>query len=100
MPRRGRDPVCEIAYSDITVNLLTIGDQKTLRVRFPFPAESEFVRYDAKDSVCWTNRPGAVVRTWVSEETNPPVKAVRRFFNMEFDVTKVLGSQVVRAAGP
>lgn len=100
VPRRGRDPVCEIAYSDVTVNLLTIGDQKTLRVRFPFPAGSEFVQYDAKDSVCWTNHRGAVVRTWVSEERNPPFKAVRRFFNMEFDVTKVPGSQVVRAAGP
>jgi len=100
MPRRGRDAVHEIAYSDVTVNLLTIGDQKTLRVRFPFPAESEFVQYDAKDSVCWTNHPGAVVWTWISEEANPPVKMVRRFFNMQFDVAKVLGRQVVRAAGP
>jgi hypothetical protein len=56
------------------------------------------VQYDAKDSVYWTNRPGAVLRTWVSEETNAPVKAVQRFLNIEFDVPKVLGSHLVRTA--
>lgn len=100
MPRRGREPRCEIAYSDFTLNLLTIGDQKKLHVRFPFPAETEFTQYDVKDSAYWTNQPAAVVRTWVSEETNPPVKAVQRFFHLEFDLAKVLGPQVVRAAGP
>ena len=82
------------------LRLEDVEGRAVLHVRFPFPAESEFVAYDAKDSVYWTNRPGAVVRTWVGEETNPPVKAVQRFFHMEFDVAKVLGSQVVRAAGP
>ncbi len=33
------------------------------------------------------------------DPTNPPVKAVQRFFHIEFDLTKVLGPQVVRAAG-
>ena len=96
-PRRGRDPVHEIAYSDFTLNLLTIGEQKKLHVRFPFPAESEFVQYDVKDSAYWTNQPGAVVRTWVGEETNAPVKARQHFFHIEFDVTKVLGAQMIRA---
>ena len=92
-----REPRNQVEYSDVTINLLTVGGQERLRVRFPFPAEVEGSTYDAADRAFWTNYPEAVVRTWVSEERKPPAEGTARWFNIEFDVAKVLAGRVVRA---
>jgi len=96
MPAPRREPVYQVEYSDVTINLLTVGDQRRIEVRFPFPAEVEGSTYDAADRAFWTNCPEAVLRTWLSRESNPPAEGTQRWFHAEFDVGTVLSPQVVR----
>lgn len=87
-PRIG-EATYEIDYSDVTINLLNIGNQRRLHVRFPFPMESDVVEVPGEYAY-WTNHPEWITRTWVSEERNPPVQARAKWFNLEFDVSRVL----------
>ncbi len=76
----------EIAYADFTLDFSNIGDQEVLHVRFPLPVETEFV--DCLDDLAhWTNYPDLITRTWLSEETNPPVAETRVWYNIDFDLT-------------
>ncbi|MEA3366882.1 MAG: hypothetical protein U9R68_02065, partial [Planctomycetota bacterium] len=94
-----RGPRHQVEYSDVTINLLTVGDQERLRVRFPFPAEVQGSTYGPADRAFWTNRPEAVVRSWISEEHKAPAEGTARWFNIEFDVAKVLAPRTV-SGGP
>jgi len=78
-----------IQYSDITINLYNIGDQRTLDVRFPIVSDSETHRFTG-ETAYWTNHPECVVRTWIEEIANPPVEGVERWFHIEFDLTSLL----------
>lgn len=78
-----------IHYRDVTINLFNIGDQRILDVRFPLVSESEnHVPID--QHAYWTNHPECVVRTWIEEITNPPVKGKERWFHIEFNLTSLL----------
>lgn len=79
----------EVNYSAITLNLYSVGDQRTLDVRFPIVTESELYN-DTGEREYWTNHPECVVRTWVEEIVNPPVEGVQRWFHIEFDLTSLM----------
>jgi len=79
-----------IHYSDLTINLFNIGDQRSLDVRFPFISESETHTYAGHEAY-WTNHPECVTRTWIEEVTNPPVEGKERWFHIEFDLTSLFG---------
>lgn len=92
-PRRPKAPqraefIYEIAYSDFTLLLSNIGDQKTLQARFPIIMASQYVT-PTGDMAYWTNHPEWVTRTWIEEETNPPVEGVEHWFVIEFDLSKL-----------
>jgi len=90
LPRLPRPTDCyEIHYSDITINLLTMGDQRILDVRFPMTTERPGKRLEA-ETAYWTNHPECVRRTWVERITNPPAEGVERWFHIEFDLTSLL----------
>lgn len=76
----------EIAYSDFTLHLSNIGDQQTLQARFPIIMASDYVT-PTGDVAHWTDHPEWVIRTWIEEETNPPVEGVERWFVVEFDLS-------------
>jgi len=86
-PRFGPQIVAQ--YADFTLNLWNIGDQRTLKARFPMPVETEYAELLGKCAY-WTNHPECVKRTWISEERNPPVKETRKWYNIEFDLTPLL----------
>ncbi len=92
-----REPLYQVECSDVTINLLTIGGQERLRVRFPFPAEVEGSTCDPAHRAFWTNRPDAVRRTWVSQASNPPAEGTQRWFHIEFHVAKALAPRDVGA---
>lgn len=78
-----------IYYSDVTINLFNVEDQRILDVRFPFISESE--THTLMDHrAYWTNHPECVNRTWEEEVTKPPVKGKERWFHIEFDLTSLL----------
>lgn len=79
-----------ISYSDITLNLLTMGDQRILDVRFPLVTHVS----DWSENVInmhWTNHPECVVETWVEQISNPPAIGVERWYHVVFDLTSMLG---------
>jgi len=78
----------EIAYSDFTLHLSNIGDQRVLRARFPIIMASSYVT-PTGDVAYWTNHPEWVTRTWIEDETNPPVEGVERWFYIEFDLSEL-----------
>ncbi len=79
-----------IHYSDVTINLWNLGDQRTLEVRFPVVSEAEGQSFTGHFAY-WTNHPECLVRTWVEEIENPPAAGVERWFHLEFDLTPLLG---------
>ncbi len=83
------EPTYEIQYSAITINLYTVGDQRTLDVRFPIVSESDFYT-DTGERAFWTNHPECVLRTWVEEILNPPVEGTQRWFHVEFDLSSLI----------
>jgi len=90
--RPGRPGDChQIHYSDVTINLLNIGDQRTLDVRFPMATEPPGETLEA-DNAHWTNHPEYVRRTWVERITNPPAEGTERWFHIEFDLSSMLAS--------
>jgi hypothetical protein len=46
------------------------------------------------DFAYWTNRSERVTRTWIEEETNPPVEGVERWFCIEFDLSELQSRQI------
>lgn len=80
----------QIHYSDVTINLFNIGDQRTLDVRFPLVTDSAGESTQAKNAY-WTNHPKCARRTWVERITNPPVEGTERWFHIEFDLTALVG---------
>ncbi len=82
-------PMYEIDYSDITVDLRNMGDQRTLIVRFPLPVETASV-IDVDEVAFWTDHPECVVTTWFEDLSNPPVPETRRWFNIELDLSPLL----------
>jgi len=78
-----------VHYSDTTINLFTIGDQRILDVHFPMISESE-THTDMEDWAYWTNHPECVTRTWIEEITNSSVEGVPRWRHIEFDLTGLL----------
>jgi hypothetical protein len=78
----------EIAYSDFTLHLSNIGDQRIFVARFPIITASSYVT-PTGDVAYWTNRPEWVTRTWIEEETNPPVEGVEHWFCIEFDLSEL-----------
>ena len=88
-PQRQRPADCyQVHYSDVTINLLNMGDQRTLDVRFPLPSEPPGESLQA-DNAHWTNHPECVRRTWIERISNPPVEGAERWFHMEFDLTSL-----------
>ena len=79
----------QIHYSDVTINLLNMDDQRTLDVRFPLVTEPAG-REIKTDNVYWTNHPECVKRTWVEEITKPPAEGTERCLHIEFDLTSML----------
>jgi len=90
--RRKQQPAdrYQIRYSDVTINLFNIGDQRTLDVRFPMVTDSTSKSIKA-DNTYWTNHPECVRRTWVERITNPPVEGTERWFHIVFDLTALIG---------
>ncbi|HID78793.1 MAG TPA: transglutaminase domain-containing protein, partial [Planctomycetaceae bacterium] len=82
----------EIHYSDVTIGLLTMGDQRILDVRFPMTTEPPGERLEV-ETAYWTNHPEWVRRTWVEKITAPPAEGTERWFHIEFDLGKALGGQ-------
>ena len=85
----GPGPKYVIHYSDFTLNLTTIGEQRMLTARFPIPVENEHVTYLDRCAY-WTDHPECVTRTWMEEISNPPVPETCRWFNIEFDITQLV----------
>jgi len=79
-----------IHYSDVTINLCNVGDQRRLDVRFPIVSDSPVQTFTGEVAY-WTNHPECVVRTWIEEIENPPAEGVERWFHIEFDLTPLLG---------
>lgn len=79
-----------IHYSDVTINLYNVGDQRVLDVRFPIVSDSPVQTFTG-ELAYWTNHPECVVRTWIEEIENPPAEGVERWFHIEFDLTPLLG---------
>jgi len=79
----------QVNYSDITVNLYNIGEQRILDARFPMVSESDTHR-DMERQAYWSNHPECITRTWVEEITNPPVEGTQRWFHIEFDLTSLV----------
>lgn len=91
-PRRGtRAPGDShlIHYSDVTINLWNMGDQRTLDVRFPLVTDPPGGSVEVAN-VYWTNHPECVRRTWIEEITHPPVEGTERWFHIEFALTNLL----------
>ncbi len=78
-----------IHYSDVTINLLNMGDQRTLDVRFPLVTEPAGEKIKAENAY-WTSHPECVKQTWVERITNPPAEGTERWFHIEFDLTSML----------
>ena len=78
-----------IHYSDITLNLFNIGDQRTLNVRFPFISESPSHNRTGNETY-WTNHPECVVETRTEEITNPPAMGTEKWFIIQFDLTSLV----------
>jgi len=88
-PRRQRPADSyQTHYSDVTINLFNMGDQRTLDVRFPMTTEPPGESLEA-DNAYWTNHPECVRRTWVERISNPPVEGTERWFHVEFDLTSM-----------
>ena len=88
-PRHARPGDCyQIHYSDVTISLLNMGEQRTLDVRFPLPTEPPGKSLHA-DNAHWTNHPECVRRTWIEKISNPPVEGTERWFHVEFDLTSL-----------
>ncbi|MBM4095015.1 MAG: hypothetical protein FJ276_37230, partial [Planctomycetes bacterium] len=79
-----------IDYSDVTINLLNMGSQRTLDVRFPIVSLTDAATDIKTDNAHWTNHPECVKRTWVEKITNPPAAGAERWFHVEFDFTSLL----------
>jgi transglutaminase-like putative cysteine protease len=82
-----RDGAYVIHYSDVTISLLTMGDQRTLDVRFPITSLAEAGAEEPAVSRFWTSQPDRVRRTWTETVKNPPVRGAERWFHIEFDLT-------------
>ncbi|MBI5481321.1 MAG: hypothetical protein HY906_20855, partial [Deltaproteobacteria bacterium] len=78
-----------IHHADLTLSLLSVGEQRVLDVRFPLISESPTHTLLGHEAY-WTNHPECVIRTWVEEIANPPVEGVERWFHIEFDVTSLV----------
>lgn len=87
--RRGPSDAYLIHYSDVTINLLTMDEQRILDVRFPMVTATNDGKPEAV-SRHWTNHPECVKRTWVEEIKNPPAEGVERWFHIEFDLALLL----------
>ena len=92
LPALPKDPRWSVAYSDFTLNLSNIGDQRIVHVRFPFPIATKDIAFDPADRQHWTNRPEWVKRTWVSEEVGKQSGVKRLWFNIEFDLTPLFNA--------
>ncbi len=82
-------PKYEIDYSDFTLDLRNMGDQRKLEARFPLPVETGAV-LDMDEYAFWTDHPECVTTTWVETIVNPPVAEENKWFNIEFDLTSML----------
>ncbi len=79
----------EIHYSDITLNLLNIGDQRTVDVRFPTVTETETVKFLGNTGY-WTNHPECIKRTWIEKQENPPVVGIEQWIHFEVDISTLI----------
>ena len=95
-PVRWPDPAAEpdpdrhiIFYSDVTINLFNMGEQRILDVRFPMGSEGGIIT-PTWNVLHWTNHPECVRRTWFEEIPNPPAEGAERWYHVEFDLTSLL----------
>lgn len=87
-----------VHYSDITIRLENIGEQRRLVVRFPFPTGNEHVEC-LEESAWWTNHPECVTASWTEETLKPPRTEVERWFHLEFDLTPMVDRLSACASG-
>ncbi|MFH1038605.1 MAG: carboxypeptidase regulatory-like domain-containing protein [PVC group bacterium] len=95
-PRSG--PRHVLHYSDFTLNLTTIGEQRRLVARFPFPTENEHVDYLDRCAY-WTDHPECVIRTWTEETANSTTGESAGWFNIEFDLTTLVTPETACQSG-
>lgn len=76
----------EIHYSDITINLYNMTEQRFLDVRFPLVMNSD-AHSATGDYRYWTNHPEAVLATWIEDISNPPVLETEHWFHIAFDLS-------------
>ncbi|MEW6364585.1 MAG: carboxypeptidase regulatory-like domain-containing protein [Acidobacteriota bacterium] len=88
-PDQPRPSFLMLHYADVTLNLLNVGDQRSLDVRFPFVSESASHSL-LDDHAFWTNHPECVRRTWIEVVQNQPVEGVERWFHIELDITSLV----------
>lgn len=87
-----------VHYSDVTIRLENVGNQRRLVVRFPLPTENEHVEL-LDESAWWTDRPECVTSTWTEETTKPPRTEVERWFHLEFDLGPMVDHLSACASG-
>ena len=78
-----------ILYSDVTINLFNMGEQRILDVRFPMGSDGGILT-PTWNVLHWTNHPECVRRTWFEEIPNPPAEGAERWYHVEFDLTSLL----------
>ena len=89
-PRKRPSDLHVIHYSDVTINLLNMGAQRTLDVRFPMVSLTDTGAEIKAHTVYWTNHPECVKHTWVEKITNPPAKGAERWYHVEFDLGSLM----------
>ncbi len=87
-----------VHYSDVTIRLENVGDQRRLIVRFPLPTENEHVEL-LDESAWWTNRPECVTASWTEETAKPPRTEAERWFHLEFDLAPMVDQLSACASG-
>ncbi|KAA0003387.1 MAG: hypothetical protein FE048_01640 [Thermoplasmata archaeon] len=88
LPRRAKPPYGScytLDYFDGTINLTNIGDQKTLRFKFPIIIDTKYTEHIKH--TYWTNHPECVTKSWIEEITD--ALDILRWFNIEFNITNL-----------
>ncbi len=78
-----------IQYSDFTLDLRNIGDQRTVNARFPLVSENPFV-VCLEDLAYWTDHPENVTGTRLDTISHPVSGRENIWFCIDFDVTTML----------
>jgi hypothetical protein len=82
-------PCYYIDYSDFTLDLRNIGNQRELNARFPLPVDNGHV-VNLNKFAYFSDHPECVVSTWVDSLTYPHVKEKNLWFSINFDLSPLL----------